>query len=388
MKITACLMVKNEEKNLDRCLASIKDCVDEIVIVDTGSTDGTIAIAESYNAKVYHHPWEDNFSKHRNQSISYASKDSDWLLFIDADEELFGQVEDLGIWLETVPEDIDGCNVSMQDMDGDKVMMQFAPPKIFRNGKVKFKNIVHNRPVVKNNTFLYCPNVFFKHYGYHGLTEEQRKAKSDRTLGLLHKRIKQSKSDWQTYYYLSQAYGWINDWENCVRYAEIYLKNKSKQGKLFNPSIYTTGIRAYSQYIDDYDSAKRWLKEALDYNPHDIDALLAMTEIGLQTDNIQMMAAGAQAFIVEYSKFEQTKEQLGSKTVYCYTKESLAFCTYHLGRAQMMQSVQTFNGLGALLPHTDESFRNKVQDELELFLGEIFKRYLIEKPKENISLPE
>ena len=80
------MMVKNEEKLLPGCLESIKDHVDEIVIVDTGSTDHTVSIAESFGANVYHHPWENHFSKHRNQSMSYAK--GDWIFIIDADEEL------------------------------------------------------------------------------------------------------------------------------------------------------------------------------------------------------------------------------------------------------------------------------------------------------------
>ncbi|MEJ2052223.1 MAG: glycosyltransferase family 2 protein, partial [Calditrichota bacterium] len=78
--ISACMMVKNEEEMLPNCLESIKDVVDELIVVDTGSTDKTIEIAESYGAKIYHHPWENDFSKHRNQSISYAT--GDWFLII------------------------------------------------------------------------------------------------------------------------------------------------------------------------------------------------------------------------------------------------------------------------------------------------------------------
>ena len=87
--ISLCMMVKNEEEFLPRCLESVKDVVDEIVIVDTGSTDRTVEIAESYGARVYHHPWENDFSKHRNQSISYAS--GAWILEMDADEEFFSE---------------------------------------------------------------------------------------------------------------------------------------------------------------------------------------------------------------------------------------------------------------------------------------------------------
>ena len=76
--ISLCMIVKNEEENLPRCLDSVRDVVDEIVIVDTGSTDRTVEIAESYGAKVFYHPWEGSFSKARNYSLKYAT--CDWIL--------------------------------------------------------------------------------------------------------------------------------------------------------------------------------------------------------------------------------------------------------------------------------------------------------------------
>jgi cellulose synthase/poly-beta-1,6-N-acetylglucosamine synthase-like glycosyltransferase len=75
--ISLCMMVKNEEKFLPQCLDSVRNYVDEIIIVDTGSTDRTVEIAEKYTDKIYFHPWEEDFSKHRNQSISYAT--GDWI---------------------------------------------------------------------------------------------------------------------------------------------------------------------------------------------------------------------------------------------------------------------------------------------------------------------
>lgn len=80
------MIVKNEEDNLPRCLESIKDIVDEMIIVDTGSTDDTIKIAKSYGAKVFHFEWNDNFSDAKNFSLEQAK--GDWIMTMDADEEL------------------------------------------------------------------------------------------------------------------------------------------------------------------------------------------------------------------------------------------------------------------------------------------------------------
>lgn len=80
------MIVKNEERLLSRCLASVRALVDEIVVVDTGSSDRTVEIAESFGAQVYHTAWENDFSKARNLSLKHATKD--WILVLDADEEL------------------------------------------------------------------------------------------------------------------------------------------------------------------------------------------------------------------------------------------------------------------------------------------------------------
>ncbi len=83
-RISLCMITRDEECFLAQCLNSVKTLVDEIIVVDTGSTDRTVDIAGSYGAKIYHHAWEGDFSKHRNQSISYATEE--WILIMDADE--------------------------------------------------------------------------------------------------------------------------------------------------------------------------------------------------------------------------------------------------------------------------------------------------------------
>lgn len=82
--ISLCMIVKNEEDILERCLESTLDIVDEIIIVDTGSTDGTRKIAQKYTDKIYDFQWIDDFSAARNYSFSKATMD--YILWLDADD--------------------------------------------------------------------------------------------------------------------------------------------------------------------------------------------------------------------------------------------------------------------------------------------------------------
>jgi len=86
ISISLCMIIKNEGKVLSRCLDSIKDLVDEIIIIDTGSTDNTKTIASNYTDKIYDFEWNDNFSAARNYSFSKATKD--YIYVADADEVL------------------------------------------------------------------------------------------------------------------------------------------------------------------------------------------------------------------------------------------------------------------------------------------------------------
>ncbi len=85
-RLSVCVIAKNEEKFLARCLDSIKPIAHQIVLVDTGSTDGTVKLAEERGAEIHHFTWNDDFSDARNEALKYAT--GDWILVLDADEEL------------------------------------------------------------------------------------------------------------------------------------------------------------------------------------------------------------------------------------------------------------------------------------------------------------
>ena len=86
MRLSAAIIVRDEAEHLDACLTSLDGLVDEIVVVDTGSTDDSVAVAERHGAVVGHDEWQADFSRARNVSLDLAT--GDWILYIDADERV------------------------------------------------------------------------------------------------------------------------------------------------------------------------------------------------------------------------------------------------------------------------------------------------------------
>src|SRR5262249_4480308 len=83
-RVSLCMIVRNEEANIADCLETVRNIVDEIVIVDTGSTDATKSIAERFGARLFDFPWIDSFAAARNESLRHAR--CEWIFWMDADD--------------------------------------------------------------------------------------------------------------------------------------------------------------------------------------------------------------------------------------------------------------------------------------------------------------
>jgi Flp pilus assembly protein TadD len=93
-RVDLCMIVRNEDKRLGRCLTAARPWVGEAIVVDTGSTDGTVALAQSFGARVLHFAWCDDFAKARNHALDAATRE--WVLVLDADEVLV--IDDAEAW--------------------------------------------------------------------------------------------------------------------------------------------------------------------------------------------------------------------------------------------------------------------------------------------------
>ena len=118
MRISAVYIAKNEAKNITRSLDSIKESVDELILVDTGSTDETVEIFKSYGGQVFFQQWQDDFSAPRNLALSKAT--GDWIVLLDADESFFEETkQNLRTILENVSSETQGLLVRMINYDKD-----------------------------------------------------------------------------------------------------------------------------------------------------------------------------------------------------------------------------------------------------------------------------
>ncbi len=197
--ISACMIVKNEEELLPTCLNSIKNAVDEIIIVDTGSTDNTISIAKRFGAKVFHFPWNDSFSDARNHALRYAT--GDWILQIDADEEL--EQADVPTLRQAINNDkYNGILIAIQSIIKDAVH-KFYNTRVFRRGKAFYRDIIHEQIVVDGERLP--TEIRLYHHGYN-LDEKKMQMKWQMTTRLLKKQISQNKHDCFAWFNLIRNY--------------------------------------------------------------------------------------------------------------------------------------------------------------------------------------
>jgi glycosyltransferase involved in cell wall biosynthesis len=305
--ISLCMMVKDEEELLPQCLDSLKSAVDEIIIVDTGSTDRTVEIAESYGARIYRHPWENDFSKHRNQSIQYASKD--WILIMDADEEFFP--EDAVNIKSTIRErDADFLYLRCYDLEKTgKVHGVFNQIRLFRNGLgMLYANQVHNqlRTVGKG---AYC-KLRFRHYGY-DLSPEKMHQKHLRTTSLLQRKIQEHPEDPYLHQQLAASYSMHKEFEKAIEEGELALKLMQKKG--ITNSFFVTSYYTVSQgyfVSGDLDRAEEVCHEALDFFQLDLNSYHFLAAIYFKRRDLNRCKEMSHKYLEMREIFEKHPEKM------------------------------------------------------------------------------
>lgn len=352
IRISACMMVRNEEKNLPRCLASIQGFVDEIVVVDTGSTDGTIEIARAYGAKIYEHPWQNDFSMHRNQSLGYAS--GDFLLVIDADEELVRSAPSSKIreLLRDLPQEMDCLICDVKDIQKGDVMMQFRSSRIFRKGAVRYEGIVHNRAVTDHGGGLIVNHFHLRHYGY-DLTPDEKERKFVRSSTLLLQRLAADPLDYQCHFYLSQLYMDHGQKEEGIHQAELYTKFRDE--KEFNDSIWFSLVRANLEVNKPGESA-RWLKTGIEKIPDDLDLYFGMVELGLMQKDIELVVRGTKTYLRLWDEYQASTAIKERRFLYTAKERSKAWVTGALAITCLEFGTSALKGLENMLPTLEPTY--------------------------------
>ncbi|HTW11262.1 MAG TPA: glycosyltransferase [Solirubrobacteraceae bacterium] len=305
LTMTLCMIVRDEEEMLPRTLEAVRPAVDEIVIVDTGSQDDTIKIAESFGAKVIEREWTGSFSDARN--VSFDAATGDWILYLDADEvlvrddiqklrELRGQTWREAFYLKET-------NYTGTEEAGAAV--QHSALRVFRNRpEYRFRGRLHEQIAYALPSYLperwQETSVRVDHYGYLGVVRDA-KDKSRRNLEILQLQQRESQPTAFLHFNIGVEHSVLGEFEDALReFEEAWRLTDalSDTAQLeFLPSLASRTITALRQSGRQAEAIER-AQQLLERFPGFTDLVywsgLAAYDIGRQEDAIAFMERATQ----------------------------------------------------------------------------------------------
>ena len=257
MKISAVLIVKNEEFYIQRCLDSLKG-FDEIVVVDTGSTDATLSILKKNKVKVGKFKWCDDFSKARNYAKGLAT--GDYILSIDADEILLSSAKEIK---KQLGKELT-YNIILQSTGGNHRAV-----RLFKNiEEVFWCGVIHE---TLNEVGQKDVDVLI-HYDY----SPAHKQDPDRSMRILLKAVKDKPKLVREKYYLAREYWYVKDYDSAKLWFWRYLETACWLPEIADAYLYLARIYWLTQ---DGDKARRCCILAFGVNPNFKEALNLMAEM-------------------------------------------------------------------------------------------------------------
>ncbi len=250
MKISAVYIAKNESRNIARSLESIKETVDELILVDTGSTDDTVNIFQSYGGQVFYQEWQDDFSAPRNIALSKAT--GDWIIILDADESFSETTRNnIRAVLESSERSVKGLLINMINYDKDTggVLDEFYALRIVRNIKgLNYKGRVHEMIYIGEEHFYDTQRVAkeFLSIDHTGYSASISTEKNQRNLRLMKAAIAAGEPEERYYTSLYETYSALGDMEKSLYYARLDIA-RGRQSVTYASRSYRGLMHYYSK---------------------------------------------------------------------------------------------------------------------------------------------
>ncbi len=362
--LSVCMIVRDEEKALPRCLRSVQDVADELIVVDTGSQDNTVSVAKHFGAKVHDFEWRDDFAAARNEALKHAV--GDWILQIDADEELLsGSIPHLKDHMSRPT--VLYCMIRCDNGLGSQGPRFSWFGRLFR----RHPELCYHRPYHEGvdpsvqDLIMAEPrwqkqhesNIVIRHYGFEQAEEELRK-KCEIGRRIMKSYIKKNPRDFYVLAKLGDACGGLGLYEEAEDYLNkaleiapawpeanyslgLTLQNQGKLGAAIR--YYNKAVAADPEFAEAHgnlaivliergllDDAISELKRALAINP---DLALGHSKLGLAYDDKGMLDEA----ISEYKRALAIDPGLGEAhnnlAVAYYTKKQYDLAIQHCDKA-------------------------------------------------------